>query len=117
MGRGELGLPEQRVDEEPARRFCGGSRDRRQGPHAGEADRRGVRRRGALRLARRPHRPRRARVAPLRKEPTTPEPPEPAVPRRWGPDGRTAAVSVTFDNLGEAMELSRGTWPPHAAVV
>lgn len=30
---------------------------------------------------------------------------------RWGPHGQSAAVSVTFDNLGEAMELSLGTWP------
>ncbi len=29
----------------------------------------------------------------------------------WGPEGRTAAVSITFDNLGEAVELERGTWP------
>lgn len=29
----------------------------------------------------------------------------------WGPDGCAAAVSVTFDNLGEAVELERGTWP------
>lgn len=29
----------------------------------------------------------------------------------WGPDRRLAAVSVTFDNLGEAAELERGTWP------
>jgi peptidoglycan/xylan/chitin deacetylase (PgdA/CDA1 family) len=28
----------------------------------------------------------------------------------WGPDYRTAAVSITFDNLGEAVELERGTW-------
>jgi peptidoglycan/xylan/chitin deacetylase (PgdA/CDA1 family) len=32
----------------------------------------------------------------------------------WGSDGRAAAVSVTFDNLGEAMELATGTWPPGA---
>ena len=30
---------------------------------------------------------------------------------RWGPDGCAAAVSITFDNLGEAVELERGTWP------
>ncbi|HZR41240.1 MAG TPA: polysaccharide deacetylase family protein [Ktedonobacteraceae bacterium] len=29
----------------------------------------------------------------------------------WGPDSCTAAVSITFDNLGEAVELGRGTWP------
>jgi peptidoglycan/xylan/chitin deacetylase (PgdA/CDA1 family) len=31
---------------------------------------------------------------------------------RWGPDRRRAAVTVSFDNLGEAMELQRGEWPP-----
>jgi peptidoglycan/xylan/chitin deacetylase (PgdA/CDA1 family) len=35
---------------------------------------------------------------------------------RWGPDGRAAAVSITFDNVGEAMELSLGTWPEDRAV-
>jgi peptidoglycan/xylan/chitin deacetylase (PgdA/CDA1 family) len=34
----------------------------------------------------------------------------------WGPDGRTAAVSVTFDNLGEAMDLATGTWQQDAPV-
>ena len=29
----------------------------------------------------------------------------------WGPDGARAAVSVTFDNLGEAEERQRGAWP------
>jgi peptidoglycan/xylan/chitin deacetylase (PgdA/CDA1 family) len=29
----------------------------------------------------------------------------------WGPDGRRAAVSVTFDNLGEAREVGAGLWP------
>ena len=29
----------------------------------------------------------------------------------WGPSGCVAAVSITFDNLGEAVELERGTWP------
>ena len=29
----------------------------------------------------------------------------------WGPDSRRAAVSVTFDNLGEAEERQRGAWP------
>ena len=28
-----------------------------------------------------------------------------------GPDARRAAVSVTFDNLGEAADLERGLWP------
>jgi peptidoglycan/xylan/chitin deacetylase (PgdA/CDA1 family) len=31
--------------------------------------------------------------------------------RGWGPDGRRAAVAVTFDNLGEASDLERGQWP------
>lgn len=30
---------------------------------------------------------------------------------RWGPDRRQAAVSLTFDHLGEAAELENGTWP------
>jgi peptidoglycan/xylan/chitin deacetylase (PgdA/CDA1 family) len=29
----------------------------------------------------------------------------------WGPDRRPAALSVTFDNLGEAEERQRGAWP------
>ena len=29
----------------------------------------------------------------------------------WGPEARRAAVSVTFDNLGEAADLERGLWP------
>ena len=29
----------------------------------------------------------------------------------WGPDARRAAISVTFDNLGEAADLERGLWP------
>jgi peptidoglycan/xylan/chitin deacetylase (PgdA/CDA1 family) len=29
----------------------------------------------------------------------------------WGPVARRAAVSVTFDNLGEAADLERGLWP------
>jgi polysaccharide deacetylase len=29
----------------------------------------------------------------------------------WGPDGRRAAVTVSFDNLGEVTELQRGEWP------
>jgi Polysaccharide deacetylase len=32
--------------------------------------------------------------------------------RSWGPDGRQAAIAVTFDNLGEASELERGQWSP-----
>lgn len=34
-----------------------------------------------------------------------------ALPTVWGPDARRAAVSVTFDNLGEAADLERGLWP------
>ncbi len=30
---------------------------------------------------------------------------------RWGPDGRRAAVTVSFDNLGEVTDLQRGNWP------
>jgi peptidoglycan/xylan/chitin deacetylase (PgdA/CDA1 family) len=41
---------------------------------------------------------------------------EPATPSGWGPAGRRAAVSITFDNLGEAMELSLGTWPAGAPI-
>lgn len=32
-------------------------------------------------------------------------------PSAWGPNACRAAVSVTFDNLGEAADLERGTWP------
>jgi peptidoglycan/xylan/chitin deacetylase (PgdA/CDA1 family) len=32
-------------------------------------------------------------------------------PSVWGPDACRAAVSVTFDNLGEAADLERGVWP------
>jgi peptidoglycan/xylan/chitin deacetylase (PgdA/CDA1 family) len=32
-------------------------------------------------------------------------------PQLWGPDACRAAVSVTFDNLGEAADLERGLWP------
>ena len=32
-------------------------------------------------------------------------------PHDWGPDACRAAVSVTFDNLGEAADLERGLWP------
>jgi peptidoglycan/xylan/chitin deacetylase (PgdA/CDA1 family) len=36
----------------------------------------------------------------------------PSAPNNWGPDGRRAAVSVCFDNLGEARDVGAGTWPP-----
>ena len=37
---------------------------------------------------------------------------QPHVPSdTWGPDARRAAVTVTFDNLGEAADLERGLWP------
>lgn len=29
----------------------------------------------------------------------------------WGPEGRPAAVCLTFDNLGEVCELGLGLWP------
>jgi len=29
----------------------------------------------------------------------------------WGPDGKKAAVSFTFDNLGEASDIEFGKWP------
>jgi peptidoglycan/xylan/chitin deacetylase (PgdA/CDA1 family) len=29
----------------------------------------------------------------------------------WGPDGRRAALTVSFDNLGEVTDLQRGLWP------
>jgi peptidoglycan/xylan/chitin deacetylase (PgdA/CDA1 family) len=32
-------------------------------------------------------------------------------PDVWGPNARRAAVTVTFDNLGEAADLERGLWP------
>ena len=32
-------------------------------------------------------------------------------PSAWGPNACRAAVSVTFDNLGEAADLERGKWP------
>lgn len=35
---------------------------------------------------------------------------------KWGPDGRLAAVSVTFDHLGEAAEMQIGQIPRDAAV-
>src|ERR1700761_866611 len=30
-----------------------------------------------------------------------------------GPDGRQRTIVLTFDNLGEASSLQRGTWDPH----
>ena len=30
----------------------------------------------------------------------------------YGPDGRERAIVLTFDNLGEASALQRGTWDP-----
>lgn len=40
-------------------------------------------------------------------------PDAPAVrrPSHWGPDGRRAAISLTFDHLGEANEVEQGRWP------
>jgi peptidoglycan/xylan/chitin deacetylase (PgdA/CDA1 family) len=38
------------------------------------------------------------------------EPPD-ATRAVWGPEARRAAVTVTFDNLGEAADLERGLWP------
>jgi peptidoglycan/xylan/chitin deacetylase (PgdA/CDA1 family) len=29
----------------------------------------------------------------------------------WGPDQRRAAVTVSFDNLGEVSDIARGRWP------
>ena len=37
--------------------------------------------------------------------------PPDATPDIWGSDARRAAVTVTFDNLGEAADLERGLWP------
>jgi peptidoglycan/xylan/chitin deacetylase (PgdA/CDA1 family) len=37
--------------------------------------------------------------------------PHEVTPSVWGPDAWRAAVSVTFDNLGEAADLERGVWP------
>lgn len=31
--------------------------------------------------------------------------------QRWGPEGRQAAVSFAFDNLGEASDIEFGRWP------
>ncbi len=42
---------------------------------------------------------------------------DPSAPRGgWGPAGKRAAVSITFDNLGEAMDLSIGAWPAGAPI-
>ena len=38
------------------------------------------------------------------------------VPALWGPNGCAAAVSITFDNLGEAVDLERGIWPEAVAL-
>jgi peptidoglycan-N-acetylglucosamine deacetylase len=35
----------------------------------------------------------------------------PSATHGWGPDRRRAAVSVCFDNLGEARDVGEGTWP------
>lgn len=37
-------------------------------------------------------------------------------PQGWGPDGRRAAVSITFDNLGEAADIEFGQWPQHVPI-
>jgi peptidoglycan/xylan/chitin deacetylase (PgdA/CDA1 family) len=37
--------------------------------------------------------------------------PPDATPDTWGSGARRAAVTVTFDNLGEAADLERGLWP------
>jgi peptidoglycan-N-acetylglucosamine deacetylase len=34
---------------------------------------------------------------------------------RW-PDARSAAISITLDNMGEAVEIGRGAWPSDAPV-
>jgi peptidoglycan/xylan/chitin deacetylase (PgdA/CDA1 family) len=34
----------------------------------------------------------------------------------WGPQGRRASVSVTFDNLGEACDMNMGRWPAGSPV-
>src|ERR1035437_4557829 len=34
----------------------------------------------------------------------------------FGPDGLPSALVLTFDNLGEASELERGTWPNNQPV-
>jgi peptidoglycan-N-acetylglucosamine deacetylase len=34
----------------------------------------------------------------------------------WGPDRKPAAVSFTFDNMGEAAELEMGSWPANQEI-
>jgi len=34
----------------------------------------------------------------------------------WGPDGKKAAVSFTFDNLGEASDIEFGKWPKDQSI-
>lgn len=34
----------------------------------------------------------------------------------WRPSGKRASLCLTFDNLGEAAEISRGIWPPGKSV-
>jgi peptidoglycan/xylan/chitin deacetylase (PgdA/CDA1 family) len=34
----------------------------------------------------------------------------------WGPNGSRAAVSFTFDNLGEAADIETGRWPADKAI-
>lgn len=34
----------------------------------------------------------------------------------WGPAGARAAIGITFDNLGEAMEITNGLWPAEKPV-
>ena len=34
----------------------------------------------------------------------------------WGPAGQPAAIGITFDNLGEAMEITNGLWPADTPV-
>lgn len=36
--------------------------------------------------------------------------------RPWGPHGQGAAISFTFDNLGEAAEIEMGVWPTGARI-
>jgi peptidoglycan/xylan/chitin deacetylase (PgdA/CDA1 family) len=35
---------------------------------------------------------------------------------RWGPEAKQAAVSLTFDNLGEASDIEFSRWPPDRPV-
>ncbi len=34
----------------------------------------------------------------------------------WGPDNRTAAIAISFDNFGEAFDVEQGTWPDDVPV-